>query len=234
MSELKIGDYVLYNTHQLVAFNKPPTLPVQPDPSGDASLLDLGRRYCQTTLLPINRIDRPVSGVVLFAKKASAAQHLNEQFQQRQVAKLYLAVVTRPEEPLVEREVQHYLLKQAGKNRSLITDDPASGGQLASLRLRPLADSDRYLLVGVQLITGRHHQIRAQLAHLGLPVRGDVKYGFRRRNPDRSIDLHAWRLRFRHPVEDGWEELIAPPPATPLWQAFDLDQVDLQGFWPPD
>ena len=220
---IPIGDYVLYNNHHLVAFNKPAGVPVQPDQTGDASLLQLGSTYCKTQLHLIHRIDRPVTGLVLFAKRKDAQQALHEQFRARSVRKSYLAV-TAKEPPAEAGELVHHLRKRKGKYQAEVLEEPTEGTAEARLSYQCIAKSERYFLLKIDLQTGRYHQIRAQLAHIGCPIRGDAKYGFRRRNPDRSIDLHAWRLTFEHPRTHIKEEVTAPLPDTPLWQAFAQDK----------
>ncbi len=214
------GSLVIYRNNQLIAFDKPPGVPVQADKTGDKSLLQLGEIFCKTRLYPLHRLDRPASGVVLFAKSAAAATQLGEQFRQRAVAKTYLAVVKDlPSQP--PGQVTHFLRKEGLRNRSRVSETAAAGSRQADLSYRVLGSSAQYHLLEVILHTGRHHQIRAQLAALGSPVKGDVKYGARRGNRDRSVHLHAWKLGFRHPVSGEPVELKVPPPANdPLWQAF--------------
>lgn len=216
-----IGDLVLYNTHQLVAFNKPVNLPVQPDTSGTTSLLEMGSAYCGSTLLLLHRLDRPTSGLVLFARKKSAQTSLNRQFSERQVRKFYLAVVAE-KPPQEEGTLVHYLRpnRKGHRNRTAVLEEPAGGAKRAELHYRYVGSSERYHLLLVELVTGRHHQIRAQLGHIGAPVRGDDKYGFKRANPDGGIDLHAWRLSFAHPVTEEEVTLTAPVPDSPVWAAF--------------
>lgn len=220
---IPIGDHVLYNNHHLVAFNKPGGVPVQPDPTGDASLLQLGSTYCKTQLHLIHRIDRPVSGVVLLAKRKDAMQALHQQFRNREVSKTYLAITAQA--PTEESgELVHYLRKRKGKFQAEVLEQAAEGTTEARLNYTCLARSERYFLLKIDLQTGRYHQIRAQLAHIGCPIRGDAKYGFKRRNPDRTIDLHSWQLQFKHPRTNIIENISAPVPDTPLWQAFDLNE----------
>lgn len=220
---IPIGDYVLYNNHHLVAFNKPAGVPVQPDPTEDPSLLQLGSTYCKTSLQLIHRIDRPVSGVVLFAKRKDAQQALHQQFRNRLVQKTYLAI-TAAEPPQEQGELVHHLRKRRGKFQAELLDEAAEDTAEARLSYQCIGRSERYFLLKIDLQTGRYHQIRAQLAHIGCPIRGDAKYGFKRRNPDRSIDLHSWQLRFEHPRTHQQETIVAPVPDTPLWQAFDIKQ----------
>lgn len=217
----KIGDLVLYKNNQLIAFNKPVTLPVQNDKSGDKSLFNLAEIFCKSKLHLIHRLDRPASGVVLFAKTKGALVSLNEQFKNRVVEKTYLAVVkTLPEHP--EDKLVHYLKKNGLQNRSIVYDAPMTGAKRSMLTYHHIASIDHYHLLEVSLHSGRHHQIRAQLAAIGSPIKGDDKYGFKRANRDRSIHLHAWKLKFQHPVSHEWEEIVAPLPDDPVWNAFEI------------
>lgn len=217
----KISDLVLHKDNQIIAFNKPATLPCQPDKTGDKSLLNLGEIYAKTTLYPINRIDRPASGVVLFGKTTKAATSLNKQFQERSIEKTYLAVVGQLPEAK-EATLTHFLRKDARNSRARIEEKEGKNTKLAELHYRHLASIERYHLLEVKLLTGRYHQIRAQLAAIGSPLKGDVKYGFRRSNTDRSIHLHAWKLTFKHPTSHQRIELCAPLPEENVWQAFDF------------
>jgi 23S rRNA pseudouridine1911/1915/1917 synthase len=210
---------IIYKDNQLLVVNKPPGLPVRPDKTGDKTLQDLAEAYCHHPVHVAHHIDRPVSGLVLLAKNPTAMTALTGQFSQRTVDKEYLAVVQNPP-PAPEGVAVHYLRPNAAKNHSEAFTEKKPGTQRAELSYRLLASSERYHLLLVRLITGRHHQIRAQLAALGCPVRGDVKYGFRRGLPDRSIGLHAWRLGFDHPVSGERLRLEAPLPDDPLWASF--------------
>lgn len=219
---LQPSDWLLYKNNQLIAFNKPPGLAVQPDRTEDKSLIDLAEIYTKSKLHLIHRIDQPASGIVLFAKTRGALRSLNEQFAQRTVEKKYLAAVQeKPAE--VEGELVHFLRKNGRTNRSDAFDTPQKDAKEARLRYKLLASIENYHLLEIDLLTGRHHQIRAQLAAIGCPIKGDVKYGFRRNNPDKSIHLHAWKLAFDHPVSAEREELVAPLPNDPVWQAFDFE-----------
>ena len=218
----QIGSLVLYKNNQLIAFNKPAGIPVQEDKTGDKALINLREIYAQSKLHLIHRLDRPATGIALFAKTPGALASLNEQFRNREVEKVYLAVVGEKPEP-EEGHLRHYLLKNGRLNRTATVEEEKPGARMAELSYRYLRSIERYHLLEVRLLSGRHHQIRAQLAAIGLPIKGDVKYGFRRSNPDRSIHLHAWKLRFRHPVSNEWEEIVAPVPADdPVWKAFEI------------
>ena len=214
-----IGDWVLYKNNQLIALAKPPGIPVQSDLTGDKSLLQLAEIYTKSKLYLIHRLDRPASGVVLFAKVKKAVGTLSDQFQARTVRKVYLAVVhDRPEKDA--GTVQHFLQKNGKTKRAEVHAEEVPGSQRAELSYRLLGSSDNYHLLQVELATGRFHQIRAQLAALGCPIKGDVKYGARRSNSDRSIHLHAWKLGFQHPISGEEELLTAPLPAGPVWDFF--------------
>ncbi len=213
------GDQVLYKNNQLIAFNKPPALPVQGDREGSMSLLELAQAYVKHPLHLIHRIDRPASGVVLFAKKQSALVQLNEQFRARKVHKRYLAV-TGALPPEREGELRHWLKRNGRLNKSFVVAPDTAGAKEAVLHYKVVGSSDHYHLLEIELETGRHHQIRAQLAAIGCPVKGDVKYGARRGNPDRSIHLHAWQLAFDHPVSGERQTIVAPLPDEPLWNFF--------------
>lgn len=209
---------ILYKDHQLIALNKPPGIAVLPDKTGDTAFQKLVEIYCKQPLHAVHRLDRPASGIMLFAKSKSAMTALTEQFRSRSVEKTYLAVVQNlPPQP--EGTLVHFVRKNEVKNLTSTFIKEQPGTERAELSYRLLGSSERYHLLEIQLITGRHHQIRAQLAAIGCPVKGDVKYGFRRSNRDRSIHLHAWRLAFVHPVSGERIQLTATPPDDPVWNA---------------
>lgn len=212
---------ILYKDHQFIALNKPPGIAVQPDKTGDVTLQAQAEAYCRQPLHLAHRLDRPVSGVVVFAKTKTAMTALTEQFRSRSVEKTYLAVVQNmPPEP--EASLVHFLRKNEAKNISILSSESDANAERAELHYRLMGSSERYHLLEIQLITGRHHQIRAQLAAVGCPLKGDAKYGFRRSNRDRSIHLHAWRLAFDHPVSGERIQLEAKLPEDPVWQAFGI------------
>ncbi|MDX1940051.1 MAG: RNA pseudouridine synthase [Saprospiraceae bacterium] len=222
LKEFKIGDLVLYKNNQLIAFNKPANVPVQDDKTGDKSLLSLGEIYAKSSLHLIHRLDRPATGVVLFAKTEGALITLNEQFQNKEVRKTYLAVV-KNSPPKSEDMLVHFLKKNERQNRSSASETEMSDSKKAVLHYKIIKSIENYHLLEIDLITGRHHQIRAQLAAINCPVKGDDKYGFKRANPDHSIHLHAWKLQFRHPVSGEMEEIVAPVPSEDaVWKAFDI------------
>lgn len=220
LHDFAISDLLIYKNNQLVAFNKPPGVAVQHDQGDNKSLHALGEIYTKSKLHIIHRLDQPAGGVILFAKTHGALVALNEQFRSRKTEKTYLAVVGElPAEK--EATLVHYLHKAGRQNKSLASKVPVEGGKRAELHYRHLASSERYHLLEVHLLTGRHHQIRVQLAAIGSPIKGDVKYGFRRANRDRSIHLHAWKLGFTHPVSKEQVRLSAAPlTGDPVWEAF--------------
>lgn len=214
---MKISDLVLFKDHHYIAFSKPAGLPVQPDPNGEKSLQDLAEIYCHQPLHLIHRLDQPVSGIVLLGKKPESASWLQQHWHSGEVVKTYLAVVS-GKMPSDTGEATHYLKANATGNKTKAYDKEQPGTKASTLHWRVLSQGERYQLVEIELSTGRHHQIRAQLGALGCPVKGDVKYGARRSNGDRSIHLHAFTLQFPHPAEKGKILLKAPVPADPLWE----------------
>lgn len=215
----RIGDWVLYKNNQLIAFNKPGGIPAQSDKTGDKSLLQLAEIFTKSSVQLVHRLDRPASGIVLLSKTPKALANLNEQFRNRQVQKTYLAVVEAMPQQSNGR-LEHWIWKNGKSNRSTIgTEKGHADAEQAILEYKHLGSSERYHLLEVNLLTGRHHQIRAQLAAMGCIIKGDVKYGARRSNKDRSIHLHAWKLSFQHPVTQEKVTLTAPLPSDPVWDA---------------
>lgn len=220
-NSFRIGDLVLYKNNQLIAFNKPAGIPVQPDLTNDKDLIGLAEIYAKSNLHLIHRLDRPVSGAVLLAKTKSAQNTLSEGFRSGTVQKTYLAVVQNP--PSAQEGIlEHFIAKDSRSKRARVVKEGEKDAQKAVLRYRVIGRSDRYHLLEVVSETGRFHQIRCQLAAIGCPIKGDVKYGARRKNPDRSIHLHAWKLAFAHPVDQSSVLITAPLPQDSLWQAFDV------------
>ena len=221
---------IIYEDNHLIAVNKKTSDIVQADPSGDTPLEERVKAYIKEkynkpgdVFLGIpHRVDRPVSGVVLFAKTSKALARLNKMFQERDdsITKTYWAIVANlPEED--EATLTHYMLRDGEKNRSYAYLRPRKGAKEAVLRYRLIASGQRYHLLEVALLTGRHHQIRCQLAKIGCPIKGDLKYGFPRSNPGGGISLHARSLSLVHPVRQERITIMATPPlADPLWKFF--------------
>lgn len=218
---------VLYEDNHLIAVNKPCGLLVQGDKTGDETLADLVKAYIKVSknkpgdvyLGIVHRLDRPVSGVVLFAKTSKALVRLNKMFAERETKKVYWAVVTkRPEQE--KGKLVHWLRKNQEKNRSKAFNNEAKHSKYAELNYKMLRASDRYTLLEVYPKTGRHHQIRVQLSKMGCSIKGDLKYGAPRSNPDASIHLHAIRLELMHPVKKEPISISASVPKENLWQEF--------------
>ncbi len=207
-----------------LALNKPAGMPAQPDPTGALSLLHWAEQRAGQALHLVNRLDRPVSGLMLLAKTAAAMTYLQQQFRAGLVEKVYVAVVegAPPEESGV---LMHYLSHHRPTRRVHARPDERPNSARAELRYRLIGRGERYRFLLVQPLTGRHHQIRAQLAAIGCPIKGDVRYGARRANRDRSIHLHAWKLTFTPPGPEQRLCLEAPlPEGDVLWSAL-LEQL---------
>jgi 23S rRNA pseudouridine1911/1915/1917 synthase len=218
---------VLYEDNHLIAVNKGSSLLVQADDTGDTPLEEMVKQYIkekyhkpgEAYLGVVHRIDRPVSGVVLFARTSKALERLNKLFSEREVKKTYWAIVKNKPDPL-EATLEHYILRNQKTNKSAAYVKEVQGSKLARLSYKLLASSERYYLLEIDLETGRHHQIRCQLAHIGCPIKGDLKYGFDRSNPGGGISLHSRSLSFKHPVKGDPLMFLADPPHDPLWDAF--------------
>jgi 23S rRNA pseudouridine1911/1915/1917 synthase len=217
--KLNVGEWVLAKNNQFIVFNKPSGISAHPDLTEEKSLMDLAEIYTKSKLYPVHRIDKVVSGIVIFAKTKVAMLSLHTQFRERIVKKTYLAVVQNKPELATQRLV-HYILPKSDKNVSRVAAKPFAHALEAVLTYEQIAASDKYYLLKINLETGRHHQIRAQLSHIGMPIKGDVKYGARRSNKDRSIHLHAWKIEFKHPVTNEKVEINAPLPDDSLWAYF--------------
>jgi 23S rRNA pseudouridine1911/1915/1917 synthase len=222
---------ILYEDNHIIAVYKRSSDLVQGDKTGDSSLDNEVKRYIEEKykkpgkafLGVVHRLDRPVSGVLLFARTSKALERLNEMFSTRQVKKTYFAIVKeRPPED--EATITHFLKKNEVQNKSYVYDTQVKGSKEASLTYRLKARSDRYYLIEVDLHSGRHHQIRAQMAAIGCPVKGDLKYGFPRSNEDGSISLFARKLEFMHPVKKEPLTITAHFPEGDIWSVF-MDAV---------
>ena len=220
---------VVYEDNHIIVVNKTASEIVQADKTGDTPLSETVKQYLKEKyqkpgnvfLGVTHRLDRPVSGLVIFAKTSKALTRLNEMFRAGEVKKTYWAVVKNaPKES--EGELVHFLVRNEKKNKSYAYDKEVPNSKKAVLDYRLICRSDNYYLLEVDLKTGRHHQIRCQLAKMGCPIKGDLKYGSPRSNPDGSICLHARRVRFVHPVSKELIELKAPLPEGNLWKGFEL------------
>ncbi|MDR2763894.1 MAG: RluA family pseudouridine synthase [Tannerella sp.] len=217
---------IIYEDNHLIAVNKTCHEIVQGDKTGDLPLSEtlktcLKEKYAKpgnVFIGVVHRLDRPVTGAVVFAKTGKALQRMNEKFRLGEVKKIYWAIVKNPP-PKREGELVHWLVRNEQKNRSYAGDVERPNAQKAILSYRLIAASERYYLLEIDLKTGRHHQIRCQLAHIGCPVKGDLKYGADRSNPDGGISLHARSISFVHPVTRQPLCLTAPVPEDRLWKA---------------
>ena len=221
---------VVYEDNHIIVVNKTASEIVQGDKTGDTPLSETVKEYLKVKynkpgnvfIGVTHRLDRPVSGLVVFAKTSKALSRLNDMFRLGEVKKTYWAIVKeRPKE--LEGELIHWMVRNEKQNKSYAYDTEKPNSKKAILRYKLIGHSQNYHLLEVDLQTGRHHQIRCQLAKMGCPIKGDLKYGSPRSNPDGSICLHARRVRFIHPVSKEMIDLTAPLPAGNLWNGFDME-----------
>ncbi|WP_419211691.1 RluA family pseudouridine synthase [Maribacter sp. X9] len=217
---------VLFEDNHLIIINKRPGDIVQGDKTGDKPLSEtikafLKKKYDKpgnVYLGVVHRLDRPTSGIVVFAKTSKALPRLNKMFAEKDAKKTYWAIVkNRPEEP--EKKLVHWLKRNTKQNKSYANIKEVPDSKKAILRYSLIKSLDNYYLLEIDLETGRHHQIRSQLTAIGCPIKGDLKYGFNRSNDDGSIHLHARKLRLMHPVKKETLEIVAPLPNDPIWNA---------------
>jgi 23S rRNA pseudouridine1911/1915/1917 synthase len=218
---------ILYEDNHIIAVYKKSSDLVQGDKTGDVTLDEQVKKYIskkfnkpgEAFLGVVHRLDRPVSGVLIFARTSKALERLNEIFRTRQVRKIYWAIVKeRPPED--EATIVHFMKKVEAQNKSYTYDKEIKGSKEASLTYKVLGRSERYYLLEIELHSGRHHQIRAQLAAIGCPVKGDLKYGFPRSNDDGSINLFAREISFIHPVRKETLTITGHLPEGDIWKAF--------------
>ena len=216
---------VVYEDNHIIIINKESGEIVQGDKTGDTPLSDCVKDYLKRKyqkpgnvfLGVVHRLDRPVSGLVVFAKTSKALSRLNEMFRKGEVHKTYWAIVKNaPKEP--SGRLTHWICRNEKQNKSYAYNSEVSGSKKAVLDYRLLASGDNYHILEVRLLTGRHHQIRCQLSAMGSPIRGDLKYGAQRSNPDGSISLLSRHVEFVHPVSKEFVSLDAPLPKDNLWQ----------------
>jgi 23S rRNA pseudouridine1911/1915/1917 synthase len=219
---------VLYEDNHIIIVNKTVSEIVQGDKTGDKPLSEIvkewlkekynkpGNVFCGVT----HRLDRPVSGIVVFAKTSKVLPRLNEMFKNKDVKKTYWAIVkNQPKQPI--GTLKNYLIKNEKQNKSYAYDTEKPDSKLAVLHYKLIACSDKYNLLEIDLETGRHHQIRCQLAKMGCPIKGDLKYGADRSNPDAGISLHARSISFIHPVSKIQIDVTAPLPDDNLWNTLE-------------
>ncbi len=221
---------ILYEDNHIIIVNKHPGEIVQGDKTGDRPLVEDVRQYIKERYSKpgnvfcgvVHRLDRPVWGLVVFAKTSKALSRLNEMFRNGLVRKTYRAITRNMPDP-AEGRIVSYITSTERNNKSYAWAEPRQGAKQAALTYRHIASSDRYHLLEINLETGRKHQIRVQLASIGCPIRGDLKYGDKRSNADGSISLQAFRIEFEHPVSHENICVTAPLPDDRLWQAFNAE-----------
>lgn len=219
---------ILYEDNHIIIVNKAPGEIVQGDKTGDTPLVETIRTWLKEKYNKpgnvfcgvVHRLDRPVGGVVVFAKTSKALTRMNEMFRNGEVEKTYWALTRNLPSP-PEATITHYITSVERNNKSYASLKPVKDGKVAILSYKHIASSDRYHLLSVNLATGRKHQIRVQLAAIGCPIKGDLKYGDKRSNPDGSISLFARKIKFTHPVSKNLIEIVAPLPDDNLWRTFE-------------
>lgn len=221
---------ILYEDNHIIVVNKAPGEIVQGDKTGDTPLSEIVKQWIKEAhnkpgnvfLGVVHRLDRPVGGIVVFAKTSKALARLNDMFRNGEVHKTYWAI-TRNHPPKDSDTLTHYITSTERNNKSYASVTPRQGAKEARLAYSLIASSDRYHLLEVNLMTGRKHQIRVQLSSIGCPVKGDLKYGDKRSNPDGSISLMARRIQFVHPVSGKEIDIQAPVPSDRLWEALEKE-----------
>ena len=223
---------VLYEDNHIIAVSKTCHEIVQGDKTGDTPLSEMVKAYIkekyqkpgEVFLGVTHRLDRPTTGVVLFARTSKALTRLNAMFQSHElIRKTYWAIVEKNDRLLGDEAIrlEHYLWRNEKQNKSFVVKAGTKDAKRAVLTYKAIAQSDRYTLLEINLETGRHHQIRCQLASIGLPIKGDLKYGAKRSNPDGGISLHARKIKFVHPVSKLPISITAPVPNDALWQVLE-------------
>jgi 23S rRNA pseudouridine1911/1915/1917 synthase len=215
---------ILFEDNHLIVVNKRPGDIVQGDKTGDKPLSEVVKEYISVKyqkpgavfLGVVHRLDRPTSGIIVFTRTSKALARLNKMFSERETEKTYWAIV-KNSPPKTEDRLIHYLRRNPKQNKSYANEKEVSDSKKAILSYRILKQLKSYFVLEIELETGRHHQIRSQLAFIGCPIKGDLKYGFDRSNADGSIHLHARKLNLIHPVTKEMLEFIASPPADVLW-----------------
>ena len=225
-----MNSQILYEDNHIIIINKKVGQLVQGDKTGDQSLLELLKDFIKERdqkpgnvyLGLVHRIDRPTSGLVIYAKTSKALSRLTQMVKNREIKKTYWAVV--PKEMIPQSQtLTHYLKKNEKNNKAIIYSHETEGAKNAILNYNIIKTLDNYMLLEVDLQTGRHHQIRAQLSKIGVPIKGDLKYGAPRSNPDGGISLHARKLEFIHPVSKELIKITAPVPQNDaIWKVCEM------------
>lgn len=226
MNSTKENLQVLFEDNHLIIVNKKAGDITQGDKTGDKPLSDIVKEYVKDKynkpgkvfIGTVHRLDRPTSGVVVFARTSKALERLNKMLREKTINKTYWALVkTQPNK--TSDTLINFLKKDTKKNKSFVYKKEIEGSKKAILHYKVIKKLENYFLVEIDLETGRHHQIRTQLAHIGSTVKGDLKYGFPRSNKDGSISLHARKIKFTHPVSKEEIEITAPTPKNVIWDA---------------
>jgi 23S rRNA pseudouridine1911/1915/1917 synthase len=225
-----IEDRILYEDNHIIVINKLAGEIVQGDKTGDEPLSETLQQFIKVrnskpgkVFIGVpHRIDRPVSGIVVFAKTSKALSRFNNMFREGNIQKTYYAIVKNKPQHNEETLVNH-LIRNEKANKSFVSSQQTNNTKIAKLHYKITGQSDKYFLLEIELMTGRHHQIRCQLANIGCPIKGDLKYGFQRSNNDGGISLHAKKIKFNHPVTHNEIEIIAPFPKGDLWELFEIN-----------
>jgi len=220
-------DWILYEDNHIIIVNKPPRIPVQGDKTGNTTLLDIGKQYVKKEYnkpgnvylgLP-HRLDRPTSGIVILSKTSKSLSRITELFREKKIKKTYWAVV-KEKLKTDNGTLINFLKKNKKINKSFVSENSQKGFLKSELKYQLLKKLDNYFLYEINLITGRHHQIRVQLSHANSPIKGDIKYGSKRTNKNGSIHLHSRCIQFTHPIKKEKILIIAPPPQNdPIWES---------------
>lgn len=213
----KISDLILYKDHHIIALNKPAGLPTQKDKSGEGNAHQMAMAYAHRDLYIVHRLDQRVSGILLFAKTKDAARALGNQWKEKSTSKIYFAIV--PISAIPDSGVLiHFLTLDNKNNFTTAHREPFDGAMESTMGYKIIQHLENFMVLQIQLISGRKHQIRAQLAAIDIPIRGDIKYGSKRTNDDGAIDLHAYSLEFLHPSSKKPVKIVAPLPEGGLWK----------------
>jgi len=223
---------IIFEDNHLIIVTKFPSQIIQGDKTGDTPLSEQVKKYFKKKynkpgnvfLGVVHRIDRPVSGLVIFSRTSKALARLNSQLKKKEIRKTYWAIV-KNKPPLESAQLIHYLVKDEKKNKSFPVTKSREDAKKAVLDYQLIGVSDQYYLLEIQLQTGRHHQIRVQLAKMGCPIKGDLKYGYPRSNNTPFIHLHARKLEFYHPVTKKFLKFVGNPPDDKLWNYFVKQQL---------
>ena len=226
MASTKDTLHILYEDNHLIIVNKQVGDIVQGDKTGDSPLSEIVKQYIawkynkpgNVFLGVVHRLDRPTSGAVIFARTSKALERLNKMLKNKEIQKTYWALVKNKPDKVIDTLI-HYLKKNPKNNKATVFQRETEGSKRAVLHYQLIKTLDNYNLLEIDLETGRHHQIRSQLAAIGCPIKGDLKYGFARSNPDGGISLHALRIQFIHPVSKEEIDVVAPTPEDVLWEA---------------